>query len=95
MLMFLLSKLETIFFIITTFGIMQYKFRNGAMLEVPKKLIIVATNSLVCYLIIKVSYINLILITKLIILGIKFKVLEGTSFASDGITKLKGKIKSG
>ena len=65
------------------------------MLEVPKKLIIVATNLLICYLIIKVSYTNLILITKLIVLGIKFKVLKETSFTSDGITKLKRKIKSG
>lgn len=48
---------------------------------------IATTNPLVCYLIIKISYVNLLLITKLIVLGIEFNVFEETSFASDGIAK--------
>lgn len=58
-----------------------------------EKLIIVITNLLICYLIDKVSYINFLLITKLIIIGIEFKVYRKTSFASNNIAKLKRKIR--
>lgn len=46
------------------------------VLEVLKKLVIAAINPLVCYLIIKMSYAKLLLITKLIFIKIKFKVLK-------------------
>lgn len=48
---------------------------------------IVITNLLVCYLIIEISFTNPLLITKLIILGVEFKVPKETSFTSDGIAK--------
>lgn len=72
---------------------MQYKFENEVVLKVPKKLMIVATNLQICYLIIKISYANLLLITKLIILGIKFKIFKEISFANDCIAKLRRKKK--
>ena len=55
--MFLLPKLNLIFSIIFAFGKMQYKFKNGTILKMPKKFVIVATFLLVYYLIIRVNYI--------------------------------------
>ena len=53
------------------------------MTEVLEKLVIAATNSLVCYLIVEVDYANPFLVSKLIILGIKFKVPGKTSFVNN------------
>lgn len=59
---------------------MEYKFKNGAMLKLPEKLIITVINPLVCYLIVKISYAKLLLITKLIFIGIEFEVSEEASY---------------
>lgn len=53
--------MESIFSIVVVFDKMEYEFENGTVLEVPKKLIIAATNPLVCYLIVEVSYARLLL----------------------------------
>lgn len=45
-----------------------------AVLKLPKKLIIIITNLLIYYLIIKINYMSLLLISKLIFISIKFKV---------------------
>ena len=42
---------------------MQYKFENKAMGKVPEKLVIAATNPLVCYLIVKVDHANPFLVS--------------------------------
>lgn len=55
---------------------MQYKFKNRVVLKILKKLIIVATNLLVSYLIIKINYIELLLTTKEIFISIKFEIFE-------------------
>lgn len=52
--MLFFSKLNSIFSIIDTFDKMQYKFKNGVVLKVLEKLIIMVTNLLIYYLIIKV-----------------------------------------
>ncbi len=56
-----LHKIESVFSIIFAIDKMEYKFKNRAVLEMTKNLIIVATNLLVCYLIVKVSYTKLLL----------------------------------
>lgn len=93
--MSLSPKLESIFSIVAAFGTMQYKFENEAVSEVSKKLVIAATNPLVCYLIVKIIFVNSLLITKLIVFGNEFKVFGEISFASDGTAKPKEKTKSG
>lgn len=67
---------------------MQYEFKNKALMEVTKNLVIAATNLLVCYLIARVDYANSFLVSKLIILGIKFEVPRETNFANDSQAKL-------
>lgn len=66
--------MKSIFSIIAALNTMEYKFKNGVVFEIPKILIIIATNPLVCYLIVKVSYTKLLLITKLIFIDIKFEI---------------------
>lgn len=73
---------------------MQYKFENKGVLEVPKKFIIVATNPLICYLIIEVSYIKLLLIPKLMFIGIEFEISRKISCTYDGLIKPRRRIKS-
>lgn len=65
-------------FIIATFSTMQYEFKNEAVSELPDKLVITASNPLVCYLIFKVSYTN-----PLLIIGNEFKVPKEISFIND------------
>lgn len=60
-LMFLSPKIELIFSIIATINKIKYMIENGVVLEIPEKLIIMAINPLVCYLIIEVSNIRLLL----------------------------------
>ena len=55
LLIFLSPKLESIFSIFAALGTMQYEFENGAVLEVPEKLVIAVRNLLMYYLIIKVD----------------------------------------
>ena len=93
--MSLSPKLESIFSIIAALGTIQYEFKKRTVLEVLEKLIIVATNPLVWYLIVKVNYTDPLLIIKLIILGIEFKVPRETSFASDNTAKPEGKTRPG
>ena len=78
-------KLESIFSIVAAFDTMQYEFKNGAVIKVPEKLVIAVTNPLVCYLIVKVDYADLFLVSKLIVLGIKFEVPKKTGFANDSL----------
>ena len=66
---------------------MQYEFENKVETEVPKKLVIAVTNSLVCYLIVEVDYANPFLVTKLIVLGIKFEVSRKTDLSNDSPIK--------
>lgn len=73
---------------------MQYKFENKAVLNLPKKLIIVVTNLFIYFLIIEVSYIYLLLITILIFIGIKFKIPKKTSQIYNGLVKPKKKKKT-
>lgn len=91
----LLSKLESIFPNINVFDKMQYEFKNRAISKLPKKFIIVVINPLIYYLIIKVSYIYLLFITKLIISDVKFKVSKETNFTNNSIVKYRRKTKPG
>lgn len=72
---------------------MEYEIENGVISEVSKKLVIIATNPLVCYLIVKVSYTNLLLITKLIVLDIESKVFGEANFANNSTAKSTIKIR--
>ncbi len=82
-----LPKIESIFSIVTILDKMKYKFKNRVVLEVLEKLVIAATNPLVYYLIVKVSYVRLLLITKLIFIGIEFEVLREASYIYDSLVK--------
>lgn len=88
-LIFLFHKIQSIFFIIAFLNIMQYKFENRAILDIPEKLVIAVTNPLVCYLIVEVSYVKPLLITKPIFIGIIYKVFKKTSCIYDGFFKLE------
>lgn len=68
---------------------------NGAILKVPEKLLIVITNPLVCYLIIRVNCIRLLLINKLIFIDIIFKISKETSCTYNGPIKPRKKIRPG
>lgn len=57
------------------------------MLEVPEKLVIAATNPLMCYLIIEVSHVGPLMITKLMFIDIEFEVPREASCTYDGIAK--------
>lgn len=92
--MFSLPKMESIFSIITTLNKLQYKFKNGTILKLSEKLIIIIINLLICYLIIKISYVRLLLIIKLIFIGIEFEVPRETNCIYDSSTKLRREIKS-
>ncbi len=85
--MSLLPKMESIFSIVTALDKIEYEFKNGAVLEVPEKLLITATNPLICYFIVKVSYARPLLITKLMFIGIEFEVPREASCTYDGPTK--------
>ena len=67
-------KIESIFSINVFLDKIKYEFKNKTVLEVLEKLVIAATNPLVCYLIVKVSYAKALLIIKLMFIGIKFEV---------------------
>lgn len=84
-------KLESIFSIVDGLGTMQSEFENGVVSEVPEKLVIAATNPLVCYLIVEVGNTEPLLITKLIVLGIECEIPGNTGIINDGATKLGGK----
>lgn len=74
---------------------MQYEFKNGVMMKMSEKLVIAAINPLECYLIIKIDYINLFLVNKLIVLGIEFEVPKGIGFANDSLVKPRKQTKPG
>lgn len=59
----------------------------------PKKFLIVIINLLICYLIIKISYARLLLITKLIFISIKFEIFRKKSYIYNGSANFKTKIK--
>lgn len=61
----------------------------------PKKFIIVIINLLIYYLIIKVNYARLLLITKLIFINIKFFIFKKANYTYNSSTKPKKEIKSG
>lgn len=71
---------------------MQYKFKNGAILKVSQKLVIMTTNLLMYYLIMKMSYIGLLLIIKLMFIDIKFRVFKKVNCIFDGLAKPRKKI---
>ena len=62
-------------------------FEIGTILKVPDKLVIVATNPLICYLIVKISYKRQLLITKLIFIGMEFEVFKEISCTYNGSAK--------
>lgn len=86
--------MKSIIFIVTTFGKMQYEFENKIILKVPKKLIIIVINPLICYLITEVSYIKQLLIIKLIFISIKFEFLNKISYTYDSSVKPRKKNKT-
>lgn len=59
----------------------------------PKKLLITATNLLVYYLIIEVSYIELLVITKLMFIDIEFEIFREVSYTYDSSAKLEREIR--
>lgn len=81
--------MKSIFSIITTINTIEYEFKNGVVLEIPKKLVIMTMNLLICYLIVKIDYAKLLLITKLIFIGIEFEVFGEASCTYDGLAKLQ------
>ena len=83
----MLLKLYSIFFIIDIIDKIEYKFKNGVLLEWLKKLIIVTKNLFECYFIIEVSYIELLYITKPMFIGIKFEISKETSYIYDSSAK--------
>lgn len=86
----LISKIESVFFTITAFDKMEYEFKNGVILEVLKKFIIVTINLLIYYLIIEVSYVRSLLIIKLIFISIKkFEFPRKANFTYNYLTKPK------
>ncbi len=84
-----LPRIKLILSIITIVDRIQYLFENKAELEVPEKLVIVETNLLMCYIIVKLSYTRLLVIIKQIFMGIKFEVFRKTSCTYDGLAKLR------
>lgn len=73
LLIFLLSKLKSIFSIVVTFSRVQQSFKNKEVLKIPENCVISVTNPLVYYLIVKIGYAKLLLITKLIVRDIKLE----------------------
>lgn len=67
---------------------------NRAVLKILEKLIIMATNLLMYYLIVEVSYIEPLLVTKLIFIDIKFEFSKKTSCNYDSLAKPREKIRS-
>ena len=86
--MFLSSKMQSILIIVVIFDKMQYKFKKAEVSEVSKKLIIAATNPLICYLIVKLIYTGLLLIIKVMFIIIKFEVPRETNWIYDRLAKL-------
>lgn len=74
---------------ITVFNKMQYKFKNKIIFKILKKLIIMAKNLLIYYLIVNVSYIKVLLIIKLIFRSIKLKILKEISYIYNSQAKFK------
>ncbi len=91
--MFLSSKMKSIFSIVVTLNKMKYEFKNGVILKVSEKLVIAATNPLMCYLIIQVNYAKLLLITKLMFIGIEFEFPREASYTYDGPAKPRREIR--
>lgn len=58
-----------------------------------EKLIIIIANLLIYYLIIKISYIKLLLIIKLIFIGIEIEVFEKISYTYKNLAKFKKETK--
>lgn len=87
------SKLESNFFIISVFDKMWYKCENEAILKILGKLIITATNLLIYYLILVVSYKRLLLINKLMFIGIEFEIPRKTSCIYHNSTKPRRNIR--
>lgn len=85
--MSLSPKIDSIFSIVAAPNKMEYELENGAVLEVPRKLVIMIKNPLVCYLIIEVNYARRLLIIKLMIIGIEFEHSGKASCIYDGSTK--------
>lgn len=85
--MFLLPKMESIFSIIASLDKMEYKFENGVVLEMLEKLVIEATNPLIYYLIVEVSYEKSLLITKRMFISIEFEVPGEASCTYNGLAK--------
>lgn len=85
--MFLLPKTESMFSIITALDKIEYEFKNRVVFEMPEKLVIVVTNPLVCYLIVKMIYARLLLIIMLMFISIKFEVPGEAIYTYDGPTK--------
>ena len=54
----LLPKMKSIFLLLLLFDSMKYKFKNRIVLEILKKLMIAATNLLVCYLIVVMTWVR-------------------------------------
>lgn len=72
---------------------MQFEFENKVILKILEKLIIEIINLLIYYLIIEINNIKLLLITKFIILDIKYKISKNTNIIKNNIVKFEKKLK--
>lgn len=79
--------------IIHTFKIMQFEFKNKVILKMLEKLIIIIINLIIYYLIIKTNNAKFLLIIKLIILDIEYKISKNRNIINNNIAKLDKKKK--
>lgn len=91
--MSLLLWFDLIFYIVNVFGKIQYKFKNVMVFEILEKLIIATTNPLIWYLIVKISYIRLLLINILIFSSIQFKISKKISYIYNDSRKSRWKTR--
>lgn len=83
------------FSVIAVFDKIPFELKNKTALKMSKILVIKAINLLFYYMIMKVSYLNHLIIIKLIVLNIKFEIFKETDFGNDSTTKPQRSIKSG
>lgn len=72
---------------------MQFEFKNRVVLKASEKLIIAIINFFIYYLIIEINNTNLLLITKLIILDIKYEIFKNTNIINNNVIKFERKTR--
>lgn len=91
--MSLLPKIKSIFPTIAVLDKIEYKFENGVVLEVPAKLVMIVTYLLVYYIIDKVSYARLLLITKQMFISIEFEGFGKANYTYKDSVKSRREIR--